>query len=165
MLQPLPFHLPRLLGCGYELNTIQRACPSLASPQHASPGCQSRCTMSPRTWLSGRRVRFTPLIPNTTNTMAPVSTSGLTAGFPQPVFMQGLNPDVADSFALGAAVKHRIKGGLGLMAKRRSDSLDHGKQGLFSLPFSLGTYRMPLVGPSGLELSRQPGGATHTRPW
>lgn len=45
--------------------------------------------------------------------MAPVSTSGRTAGFPQPVFMQGLNPDVADSFALGAAVKHRIKGWLG----------------------------------------------------
>lgn len=43
--------------------------------------------------------------------MAPVSTSGRTAGFPQPVFMQGLNPDVADSFALGAAVKHRIKVG------------------------------------------------------
>lgn len=32
-------------------------------------------------------------------------------------------------------------------------------------PFSLGTKKKPLVGPSGLELSRQPGGATHTRPW
>lgn len=68
--------------------------------------------MSPMTWLSGRRVRLTPLIPNTTNTMAPVSTSGRTAGFPQPVFMQGLNPEVADSFALGAAVKYRRKGWL-----------------------------------------------------
>lgn len=67
--------------------------------------------MSPMTWLSGRLVRLTPLIPNTTNTMAPVSTSGRTAGFPQPVFMQGLNPEVADSFALGAAVKYRRKAG------------------------------------------------------
>lgn len=122
--------------------------------------------MSPVTWLSGRFVRLTPLIPNTTNTMAPVSTSGRTAGFPQPVFMHGLNPDVADSFALGAVVKYRIKVGY-IRWQKRSDSPDLGmfEQGLISLPFSLGTYRMPLLGPSGLELSRQPGGATHTRPW
>lgn len=59
--------------------------------------------MSPMTWLSERPVRLIPRIPKTTNTMAPVSTSGRTAGFPQPVFMQGLNPEVADSFALGTA--------------------------------------------------------------
>jgi len=50
-------------------------------------------------------------MPKTTNTMAPVSTSGLTAGFPQPMFMQGLNPEVAESLALGAAIKCRRKKG------------------------------------------------------
>lgn len=33
------------------------------------------------------------------------------------------------------------------------------------VPLSLGTKKKPLVGPSGLELSRHPGGATHRRPW
>lgn len=42
-------------------------------------------------------------MPNTTKTMAPVSTSGRTAGFPQPVFTQGLKPKVAEMRALGTA--------------------------------------------------------------
>lgn len=57
--------------------------------------------MSPMTWLSICRVRLTPRIPKTTNTMAPVSTRGRTAGFPQLAFPQGLKPEVADSRALG----------------------------------------------------------------
>ena len=60
-------------------------------------------TGSPMTWLSTCRVRLMPMMPKTTKTMAPVSTSGRTAGFPQPVFMQGLKPKVAERRALGAA--------------------------------------------------------------
>lgn len=44
-----------------------------------------------------------PVMPKTTKTMAPVSTSGRTAGFPQPVFTQGLKPKVAEKRALGTA--------------------------------------------------------------
>lgn len=44
-----------------------------------------------------------PTMPKTTKTMAPVSTSGRTAGFPQPVFTQGLKPKVAERRALGPA--------------------------------------------------------------
>lgn len=60
-------------------------------------------TGSPMTWLSTCRVRLMPTMPKTTKTMAPVSTSGRTAGFPQPVFTQGLKPKVADRRALGPA--------------------------------------------------------------
>lgn len=59
-------------------------------------------TGSPMTWLSTCRVRLMPTMPKTTKTMAPVSTSGRTAGFPQPVFTQGLKPKVAEGRALGA---------------------------------------------------------------
>lgn len=55
------------------------------------------------TWLSTCRVRLMPMMPKTTKTMAPVSTSGRTAGFPQPVFTQGLKPKVAERRALGTA--------------------------------------------------------------
>lgn len=55
------------------------------------------------TWLSTCRVRLMPIMPKTTKTMAPVSTSGRTAGFPQPVFTQGLKPKVAERRALGTA--------------------------------------------------------------
>lgn len=60
-------------------------------------------TGSPMTWLSTCCVRLMPIIPKTTKTMAPVSTSGRTAGFPQPVFTQGLKPKVAERWALGTA--------------------------------------------------------------
>ena len=60
-------------------------------------------TGSPMTWLSTCRVRLMPTMPKTTKTMAPVSTSGRTAGFPQPVFTQGLKPKVAERRALGPA--------------------------------------------------------------
>lgn len=52
-----------------------------------------------------------PIMPKTTKTMAPVSTSGRTAGFPQPVFTQGLNPKVAERRALDAV------GGVGAVRK------------------------------------------------
>lgn len=60
-------------------------------------------TGSLMTWLSICRVRLMPIMPKTTKTMAPVSTSGRTAGFPQPVFTQGLKPKVADRRDLGTA--------------------------------------------------------------
>lgn len=60
-------------------------------------------TGSPMTWLSTCRVRLMPTMPKTTKTMAPVSTSGRTAGFPQPAFTQGLKPKVAERRALGPA--------------------------------------------------------------
>lgn len=68
-----------------------------------STSAQSGRTGSPITWLSICWVRLIPMMPNTTKTMAPVSTSGRTAGFPQPVFTQGLKPKVAEMRALGTA--------------------------------------------------------------
>lgn len=68
-----------------------------------STPAQSDRTGSPITWLSICCVRLMPMIPKTTKTMAPVSTSGRTAGFPQPVFTQGLKPKVAEMWALGTA--------------------------------------------------------------
>lgn len=60
------------------------------------------------TWLSTCRVRLMPTMPKTTKTMAPVSTSGRTAGFPQPVFTQGLKPKVAERRALGPAGESQL---------------------------------------------------------
>lgn len=59
-------------------------------------------TISPMTWLSLRSVRFTPRMPNTTKTMAPVSTRGRTAGRPHTPPLQGLKPNVLDGLALAA---------------------------------------------------------------
>lgn len=102
---------------------LTRYHPGRPSFTHQPQACQDLCTMSPMTWLSERPVRLIPRIPKTTNTMAPVSTSGRTAGFPQPVFMQGLNPEVADSFALGAAIKYRRKNGYIKEGNNPADSL------------------------------------------
>lgn len=70
-------------------------------------------TGSPMTWLSTCRVRLMPTMPKTTKTMAPVSTSGRTAGFPQPVFTQGLKPKVAERRALGPAGGVTVVPGMG----------------------------------------------------
>lgn len=59
-------------------------------------------TISPMTWLSLRSVRFTPRMPKTTKTMAPVSTRGRTAGRPHTPPLQGLKPNVLDGLALAA---------------------------------------------------------------
>ena len=59
-------------------------------------------TISPITWLSLRSVRLTPRIPNTTKTMAPVSTRGRTAGRPHTPPLHGLKPNVLDGFTLAA---------------------------------------------------------------
>lgn len=67
------------------------------------------------TWLSTCRVRLMPTMPKTTKTMAPVSTSGRTAGFPQPVFTQGLKPKVAERRALGPAGGVTVVPGMGLV--------------------------------------------------
>lgn len=72
-------------------------------------------TGSPMTWLSTCRVRLMPIMPKTTKTMAPVSTSGRTAGFPQPVFTQGLKPKVAERRALGPAGGVTVVPGMGLV--------------------------------------------------
>lgn len=74
----------------------------LLQPGPSTP-VQSGRTGSPITWLSICWVRLMPTMPKTTKTMAPVSTSGRTAGFPQPVFTQGLKPKVAEMRALGTA--------------------------------------------------------------
>lgn len=68
-----------------------------------STSAQTDRTGSPITWLSICWVRLMPMMPKTTKTMAPVSTRGRTAGFPQPVFTQGLKPKVAEIRALGTA--------------------------------------------------------------
>lgn len=54
------------------------------------------------TWLSLCSVRLTPRMPNTTKTIAPVSTRGRTAGWPHAPPLHGLKPDVLDDFALAA---------------------------------------------------------------
>lgn len=59
-------------------------------------------TISPITWLSLCSVRLTPRIPNTTKTMAPVSTRGRTAGWPHTPPVHGLKPDVLDDFVAAA---------------------------------------------------------------
>lgn len=59
-------------------------------------------TISPITWLSLCPVRLTPRIPNTTKTMAPVSTRGRTAGRPHTPPLHGLKPKVLDALVLAA---------------------------------------------------------------
>lgn len=59
-------------------------------------------TISPITWLSLRSVRFTPRMPNTTKTIAPVSTRGRTAGWPHAPPLHGLKPSVLDGLVLAA---------------------------------------------------------------
>lgn len=59
-------------------------------------------TISPITWLSLRSVRFTPKMPNTTKTIAPVSTRGRTAGWPHAPPLHGLKPNVLDGLVLAA---------------------------------------------------------------
>lgn len=81
-----------------------------------------------------------PMIPNTTKTMAPVSTSGRTAGFPQPVFTQGLKPKVAEMRALGTAgrrgVRDNAEGGPRLL---RLPLTPPGPRDVPQVPLSLGT--------------------------
>lgn len=59
-------------------------------------------TISPITWLSLRSVRLTPRMPNTTKTIAPVSTRGRTAGWPHAPPLHGLKPSVLDGLVLAA---------------------------------------------------------------
>lgn len=83
------------------------------------------------TWLCTCRVRLMPTMPKTTKTMAPVSTSGRTAGFPQPVFTQGLKPKVADRRALGPAGESQ--------SYRRRAQPPGPSEASPRVPFSLGT--------------------------
>lgn len=57
-------------------------------------------TRSPITWLSLCSVRLIPKIPNTTKTIAPVSTRGRTAGRPHAPPLHGLKPNVLDGLTL-----------------------------------------------------------------
>lgn len=57
---------------------------------------EEKLTISPITWLSLCSVLLTPSIPNTTKTMAPVSTKGRTAGWAHAPPLHGLKPDVFD---------------------------------------------------------------------
>lgn len=111
---------------GAGLVASQRLCPSPLELPDVGPR-----TGSPMTWLSTCRVRLMPMMPKTTKTMAPVSTSGRTAGFPQPVFTQGLKPKVAERRALGAAGEsHPCGAGPGLPGPAAAS---------LHVPFSLGT--------------------------
>lgn len=69
-----------------------------------------KLTISPITWLSLCSVRLTPSIPNTTKTMAPVSTKGRTAGWPHVPPLHGLKPDVLDVlFTVGGGGSSEIE--------------------------------------------------------
>lgn len=77
-------------------------------------------TISPITWLSLCSVRLTPKIPNTTKTMAPVSTRGRTAGRPHTPPLHGLKPNVLDDFTLAAE-----EGSLKIEARAKSHSYNY----------------------------------------
>lgn len=84
-------------------------------------------TISPMTWLSLRSVRFTPRMPKTTKTMAPVSTRGRTAGRPHTPPLQGLKPNVLDGLVLAAD-----EGSVKIESKKRGREKNHFKAFIYT---------------------------------
>lgn len=90
------------MSCNMDLQIQFRQLSFTHWGQHGDQHHAVTLTMSPITWFSLFSLRLTPRIPNTTKTMAPVSTRGRTAGRPQAPPLHGLKPDVFDAFVLAA---------------------------------------------------------------